>query len=997
MMTNFINRVYDSLCGSSSLEATTHRRLQALSSKVDYTMFKHLCEDIAVPVLTKPHRLFSLGGSYPKALLVGLGMNEWVSLKTLVNDISEGSIHIYDEYGYLYPLAKTFFYLNETELLMAVQGNKISDILYLKMNNTLVNLHDSTPRSTYVTSGDNISTFLPSLLPVTLATTLKRGILGSGDIVYKTQPMLDGDSSQVVVPTPSTGKIGIVLTNNDSETNYANLKIAGSTGLAYLERHGGAIPQITSVDMGGTLLSKNISIKFLSKVVRVTVRREGSFVFIYFDNELIRVFNYDLSSNLYLGIYIEKLGQDSTVKVESKYQNYTTNSNYILSPMLLSQEKLLEKTTMIMDRVLRDVAATPNTLLHYEASTNTAIESVSTLKVLELTQFTSNISPKENRYILPLEGIDSEIISRQYLDIYVTYGDGVNMMGLYYGIYKPSSLRMLTSRHITVSVDQYVSIANKLLLELASAGQGSHLTINDLNFVVKIRKPSRRGYINHSRDLTNVLLAFPEIETEDILAGNHGINIWDTKKLEQSSFAQMVNACDHSSFPLSKMIKTLGYDGLLLAGDSVPFSNSLPEPTYVIPSVFNGQENVTVYEHGLQGQLLNHTTLDPKTTFNRTPVTKSIETIHGTPSDSMVLIPFDLSTSVPTEEECVFIASFDGVYKNVLQDDVAEIVNGKIEWIATPRPIFMMDMKTHYLASYDFPATANTSNNLSIRLKNADNSDIEYPRRTLTVFANNEMLVNGIDYSYKAGIISINKVDVYSGGSNLVVKVRMVGLAETEQVVANDYGFITPLGIAKGKGNRVNVKGRYLNANGRLYSGVGESAYDINAQLFAPLTFMPYHVASYDVPLKEAMGESYLVINKEDDTNLKEVEAYLDISRPVTDLGYTPSLDLLHKLYSPFLNKILNVAMTDAAVDSMVNTDDAKQWCEPYEYLLELDPHTYLDDSIIRYVDIAPVKKQGINVPLVKSNFLSLVYTAYLLNVRNGMKLHDLDEYYNEV
>ena len=628
-----------------------------------------------------------------------------------------------------------------------------------------------------------------------------------------------------------------------------------------------------------------------------------------------------------------------------------------------------------------------------------SVYKVADFKITTLQPFTS-ILDNVNKVLLHYSGnSDGWIDYIDNIDIFMV--DITTQKGVYVHKNNPNTLRNVTYK-------DYSFVANYL------ADYYSNFTNSDGS--VNIENLYLRLHIRYSGDeylpilesnQTNYLMKLPDsVIMQTLLSGSGAIPIWQAAQLENSFYTKIMRS-NYNDITLDLVEKAYGYTQCNYVLGNNPIT--VNDGTVTLPPAF--QQNATGFEYDINGKLLG---------------------FYYIPANSIVYIC--------TNSNCVNVEFIEGIGSNIL-DEVYDLnpttisstnnyrfyiyvlnqntntynwvdvtnkgynvfTNNVSNWTpATPTGVIkrMSRSDKRFLV---YETTLNPTDGLLIHqisyLQNTINGQIStavsVPVGELDVWLNGYSLVPGIDYLINYPTINIiNKVYLNPTPGSQTLTIRFTGFCDSnlQMTPVKETGY-----VYDGLLSVNNVYNLHEDRVQRIVVGGSMKTYnqvtfveDTNTGILQ--NGLPYSIRDVINPLNGLIDIDAYDFYKESLSIEETVSDYMTIKLPQNAVSNLNPISNLYKLYSPFIGKIIydliNNYLSTADLVEPYSDMYVMQLCEPYQYLLLMDPINPAFTPDTRYCDIQPHwLNTTVSLNLVKFQFITSVVRIY------ANELIDLNEY----
>lgn len=617
-------------------------------------------------------------------------------------------------------------------------------------------------------------------------------------------------------------------------------------------------------------------------------------------------------------------------------------------------------------------------------------------KLTTLPTFESTLD-KKKKYLLHYTGADNDTIDYiDDLDLYLV--SKKNQRGVYVHRNAKDAMRMVTHRDYAVPVD-YVSAYLKHFQNTEGV-----VELDDLYLRLYVRNSGfKRKVLNGISRLTELYKLSDKLLLEAMRGVNSNVKVWQAASLEASAYSLLMSEQATAVTP-DLVAQAYGYNTVAkLTGDSVHQVNAAGAiKSIAVPVVY--QKQATVFEYDAGGLLLEwHLHTDSNVYIFKNTNTAYVEFVYGQASEAL-----DDQTSLST-----ITMSKDSLYRAYVNDsgwvDITGTTryfteNNKLVWKDTlPTQALVRSDSKFLCRSLDLlPQDGVLSFHLSEKKWNGTQwviDDLEIPLGELDVFLNGNSLIEGLDYLVKFPFVAIINKKYLKNQNNVPEKVvfRFMGFCNStlQRTAVNETGFI--------RNGIVSMNQQYDLRDEEVIRIVVDGRLKHPAQLTFDETGKPLGIHSVDngkayliremvVPLTPVLSTDYYQYREKSVETDKQISDYLTLKYPKVPYQVNPIADR-YKLISPFFSALteglINDGFDETALAQPYDDEAVRTWCQPYVYLLEVDPVNLVFVLQVDYIVIHPHRFNTL-VALTRAQYRFLNNAVRLY----GNKRIDLSAYY---
>lgn len=582
------------------------------------------------------------------------------------------------------------------------------------------------------------------------------------------------------------------------------------------------------------------------------------------------------------------------------------------------------------------------------------------------------------------------------LDIHITADVDLNIYkGVYFHRNDEKSIRMLTHRDYSISVDNVVAMCNKL-----KEVTGTQLDNLEMYLEIKVRDSGLHRPLIYEINRIHELYKLGYEDRYNAVIGINALDIWRAEVLEQNSYVRLM-AGRNTDFNYQSIEAAYGYNGeakILADTPSKTHTYSGRQRVFLPQGLSN---NSTFYEYDQDGTLLGwqyQSMGSEYLTVNNNA--RVVEGIYGYGTDrpdvsfgvTNILMPVGYNYRVYM---CHRLP--DGT-----PDEKWVDVTGKAEYTITNG--YLINNNSH---SDEYFMVRSDKNFLALNFNVSAIHGVlffdlyEYHKRTTTfvknnlpvpmgdldIWLNNKSLVKDIDYYVdfpRVYIVSKNHMlDPTNGPQN--IKVRFTGFCKENMELddVEDFGFVehgylsnnNKFDIRDDKVMRMAIGGLLKTREDVQFS---EEHSGVN--IIHTLNGKPYQIKDIVVPITTYTTGNVYQLREQSIERDKVVSDYLSLKLPQPERNAVSAITERYPLYSPFFSRIISLMQSDVISDTQLATLSTDMsymhFFGTYEYLLEHDPisKNISSDFVVIHPTISNVTT---NLSLLKLRVLNKLVKLY--------------------
>lgn len=638
---------------------------------------------------------------------------------------------------------------------------------------------------------------------------------------------------------------------------------------------------------------------------------------------------------------------------------------------------------------------------YVEVIYDSSVEIVTRFKVGDLDTFNSTLDSKYKYLLLRNDSRDDVIDYLDDVDIHVINRDDFPMdryKGVYYHRNDSSSIRMLTHRDYSLSVDNVANCISNIKTLLNSPG------LNDLEFIVevKIRNSGFNRPLIFEDHRIHELYKLSYIDKFRAMVDLNSIDIWKAENLEDSWYSRLMGI-EMYDFNISNVEQALGYNAISkVLGDTPTKTHTYSGRQRVIPpqGLCN---NTTFFEYDSSGELLeyHYQAIGSQYLCNNNN-SRLVEGVYGKATDRPELYFGNNNVNISTTHNYRVYKSrliapnvSDNNWVDVTDDFTDyEIVDNKIVnrfpnddsffMVRTDKSFVVMDMLLDMTAGmlyFDLAELENRGDGLKSHL-------LPVPMGQIDIFLNGKSLIRDLDYFIDFPRVNIVAKEHYKQPTQTNkqhVLVRMNGFCNKDLSwdEDEDVGFVEHTYLSNN--NRFNVRddkvlritvGGYL----KTRSDIEFSEEHSGVHIVDSRNGRPYQIKDIVVPILAYNDTNIYDMRKDSIVTDKVVEDYLTLKLPQPPRNAISAIPNRYVLISPFFSRIIERMLVnqikDVELTPLDNDTKILQFFSVYDELLEFDP--IRKDINQNYVIIHPYHRTSvISLTLIKMRILNRLVVLY--------------------
>lgn len=611
----------------------------------------------------------------------------------------------------------------------------------------------------------------------------------------------------------------------------------------------------------------------------------------------------------------------------------------------------------------------------------------------------------KGKYLLHNSGNTTIIDYQDDIDLFLI--NIVTGVGVYVHKNMADTIRMLTHKDYSLVVPYISSYL-------------PHFSINnqpvDLSQLVIRQHVRKSGYIRSlvlEKNRINELYKLPDTYIQQALLGvNSTVPVWRADNLEASKYPYLMTSL-FENINRQNVVDAYGYSAIAKLVADTPKQVTVNGSVRSVAVGYLLASGCTAFEYDADGLLINwyiHTSGTTYVCVNNTCV--YVELIAGEATDTIDEVYGQTITTLDANQSyrfysCPIISSIpNSIWVDKTNSSDYSLINNELTWTNNNQFTLVRSDKKFLCYSFSMEPEEGV---FEFSIKYMQNRTgiyqsllMQIPMGELDVFLNGKSLVEGIDYYFdNPKIVIVNKTYLKTAINALQdITIRFSGFCTSalEPYKKVDYGFVQRDNVSDnhnydihdGKVQRIVVGGSL-----KLNTDISYLENNINGSVFTNNNGKPYSIRDIVVPMKAIAGVDTYSLKTLSDNVDTTISNYLTIKlNQITP----PALNLVparHKLYSPFLARVLNELIDSNINLSLIqNTYDditVRSICNPYEELLRYDPihpdRKHNSDFVVVYIHSYP---SVINLDLVRYRFITRVTQLYgqgIVDITNSLAL----------
>lgn len=568
---------------------------------------------------------------------------------------------------------------------------------------------------------------------------------------------------------------------------------------------------------------------------------------------------------------------------------------------------------------------------------------------------------------------DDKIIYHDDIDFYVVYDvSSTKRVGLYYHKNKVRSVRMVTHRDYSLSVDNVYNVFSALK-EITG--------IDDIDYQkIKIRLNIRKsGYdrpLVYEASKIHELYKLPDDKLLQAMEGvNSTVSVWTAEALEASGYSETM-AANWKGLNRSLAERCLGYNAIAKYIGDTPSPTTFSDGRYFAELPAGMRGNSTAFMYGFDGLLAAWSNSSKANRFFSTTVTtKNVEFISGHGAQqpenlfgiSSIEIPSNCSYRVYMCHRGSTVV--DNKWVDITDSGKYTVTGDTLEWVGADESQYLMVRTDRSFLCYDFTVSAYRGlikfniQEIQNRASVVDLHNVEVPYGEYDIFMDGRSLIEGIDYTINGCevVIISKKYFDYSVPHNITIRGYGFCNSDFTRNVPDDIGFIEYGYLSNN--NRHDLRDdRVLNivVDGlfRTRDDFEFSEQHTGVSVVNDINGLPYRIKDIVVPMRAYTNTDTYALKKTADAVDLEISEYLSLYLPENDRDGADAISALNPVYSPFISAVLSDVVSGVIPAEKYTMDisslRAEEVVEDYMYLLKYDPTQPAFKDYQDYFEIQP-------------------------------------------
>lgn len=603
----------------------------------------------------------------------------------------------------------------------------------------------------------------------------------------------------------------------------------------------------------------------------------------------------------------------------------------------------------------------------YDAS----VKTVADLLVSSLQTFTSELDAVF-KYLLHFQGTTDQIDYVDDIDVYCLYKTQAGYKGTMVHRNLARTLRMVTHRDYSLSVDVYEVIARKLAALLGDP------TIDPRSLTVRllIRKSGMIRPLTFENQRVFELYKLPDDDIQRAFLGvDSNMPYWAAPALENSAYTELMRVSHKEAQDITLIENCFGYNAISRVIGDTPSPASVAGNTKyfrVSPAMIR---KATVYEYDADGTLLGwYGHSNSETYYAKHPETAWFEAIvgEGTAAPSVIEGEDNLILPANADYRVYMCYTVDGVptrkWTDITGTSMYTVENGLLKWTGQEYDQWLQVRSNDKFLAYDisFVPVAGTVYFDLTEVVGGELRVMDLQMGDLDIWINGKSVIENLDCFVKFPRVYVNAKEYYvqpSGTTPQKLTVRFTGLANSsmQRRTPGDYGFVEygylshngRYNVRDDKVLRITVRGG-LKDRSQLKFSEDHGAISINDATNGS----PYQIRDIIVPLGVFTQSSTYALRAKSEVIDKAVEDYLSLKLPDSPQDSPSVIPKRYIVMSPFfahlINDLANGDFDKTQLDVTLSDMDVNRLLAPYLPILEFDPLNAAYNIDYRYVLIHP-------------------------------------------
>lgn len=580
---------------------------------------------------------------------------------------------------------------------------------------------------------------------------------------------------------------------------------------------------------------------------------------------------------------------------------------------------------------------------------DTTVKEVVDLPVNALSTFDSELDLKR-KYLLHPPGKGEIIEYRDDVDMFLIDKTGQGHNGVFLHKNQEDALRMVTHRDYSVPV----AYLTGYVLNHPHWSDLEALTIR-----LYVRHSGYERPLVHEHHRIHELYKLEDAEIEAAMLGLHStVSVWRAPALEKSQYPQIMRSLRHQ-ITRGMVEDAYGYNAISkLLGDS-PLRPVWEQSQKLVDLPAALREESTIYEYNANGHLLGHHVHPVGAQYVAQHI--DCELVEGIVGKGGTTLTTNYGDAVvPIDERYnhrFYVCDVVGLqptyeWRDVTDSDLYEIIDGEVVWyidMEATYPAVKNDrefLAYTYLVAMDEGVIRFSITAIENRGGTLAQLPLTIPVGQLELWLNGRPLIENLDYIVKwPEVVICNKEYLVDGTQAVTVRGTGFCRADMSREPVPEVGFVRHGQLSRN--DRFNVREdkvmRYV-VNGAIRHPDELS--------FAEETLLPvvggvrngapYAIRDVVVPIRGLGTQNAYRLREMSQGVDREVEDYLTLHHPESEITDTLIIPELYQVFSPFISKI-HKDLEDGwfypdGIEGQYSEMDLREWLKDYEYLLAYDP-----------------------------------------------------------
>ena len=609
-----------------------------------------------------------------------------------------------------------------------------------------------------------------------------------------------------------------------------------------------------------------------------------------------------------------------------------------------------------------------------------------------------------NKYLLhDSSSLNKTINYQDDIEVYIINPLNGHYSGVYYHRNNPGSHRMVTHRDYAINVNYATS-----LMEYFQSLPNSNITsLNQLSILTVIRNSGFNHSLVYENNRIEELYKLSDAQVVQAMVGVNSTNpIWQAPNLENSLYTKVMRS------QVSELNDTLVQNALGYNAYSKYIADT---PSFVYSSSGQLQANVPLglqsgfcaYEYDANGNFLGYTNnLTGSTYMVVNPTCAKVEMLYGFGGTTAPAylginsITFNANANYRVYR-CNYLNTGypDNNWVDVTSSGNYTVSNNILTWNVPNDNQYLMIRTDERIVNYDLSLLPQdgliyfTFSEMQNRDGNLQNYIATVPMSDISIYLNNHILVEGIDYIIQYPEVVIINFSYMAQPANTTaqnIHVRMSGFCNPDLTYNKPYdvGFIADnafsnsyrYDIMDDTVNRIVVGSKYLTMNDLQ---INDSKAGVTLE--SGYNGLPYALEKPMIPIENLKNTDLLTFINASKANDTLVSNYLSLYLPKAQEPLT-SMPALYQVTSPFICKIIYQLLNNEAnnmnlITPTMSDNDIITFCTPYLKWLNFDPISAANTIDPRFISILPLNTlTTVQLPLTQYRFILRVIALYAQN-----------------